>query len=231
MWHIGRCGSTVVGDLLRQDGRIIWGSEILEPYSKKVEAKNLQRIAWKCAKRRIKYEQLVAGRRIFGFEMKIWHLKRLGVNPQTALNFLKQNKYEKHILLERRNYLRVIVSGFVGAATSKWHSKIGEKSVSAKIHLNMKDVNEHLQIFTQFYDEMKKLLPETCLLLTYEEDILHDPIIAYRKVANYLGLLPRSVVVKFQKTNPEDLHKIVFNFREVAEYLKGTKYEWMLTAK
>ena len=36
MWHISRCGSTIVGDLLDQDSRIVWGSEILETYSKKV---------------------------------------------------------------------------------------------------------------------------------------------------------------------------------------------------
>ena len=117
MWHIGRCGSTVVGDLLNQDGRIVWSSEILEPYSREVETRNLQREAWKGAKRRIRYKQLTAGARIFGFEMKLWHLKRIGVEAKTALNFLKQNKYDKHILLERKNYLRAIVSSFVGLST------------------------------------------------------------------------------------------------------------------
>ena len=61
MWHIGRCGSTVVGNLWDQDSCIVWGSEILEAYSKKVEARNLQHAAWKGSKRRIRYKQLTAG--------------------------------------------------------------------------------------------------------------------------------------------------------------------------
>jgi len=230
MWHVGRCGSTVVGDLLNQDGRIVWGSEILEPYSREVETRNLQPKAWKGAKRRIRYKQLMAGARIFGIEMKVWHLKRIGVEANTVLNFLKRNKYDKHILLERKNYLRVIVSGYAGLSSSKWHSKIGENPVSAEIRLDLKVVNNHLRLFGQFFDEMKRILPENHLVITYEDDILHDPLLAYRKIANYLGLTPRAVAVKYQKTNPGDLHKIVDNFEEVRECLKGTKHEWMLTA-
>ena len=229
MWHSGRCGSSVLGDLLRQDGRIVWGKEILERYSKKVEARNLQGAAWQGAKRRIRYNQLIAGARIFGFEMKIWHLKRMGVEPKTAWGFLKQQKYDKQIILERKNYLRVIVSGFVGQATSKLHCKTGESPVSAKIRLHLRSLRNGLRIFTKFYDEMKRLLPESSLLITYEDDILPDPVVAYGKVVNYLGLTPRHVVVNYQRTNQGNLQEIVVNLDEVREYLKGTQYEWMVT--
>jgi hypothetical protein len=231
IWHIGRCGSTVVGDLLDQDSRIVWGSEILETYSKKVEARNLQHAAWKGAKRRIRYKQLTAGSKIFGCEMKVWHLRRIGVEPKTVLNFLKQQNFDKHIILERKNYLRAEVSGHVGLAISKMHLKIGEPPISAKIHLPMKDVYEHMRLFEHFIDEMKSLLPDSCLKITYEDDILPDPLIAYRKIVNYIGLRPRKVAIKYQRTNPKKLKEIVLNLEEVTKSLKGTKYEWMLTAE
>ena len=148
-----------MGNLLNQDGRIVWGSEILESYSREVESRNLQGKAWEGAKRRIRYKQLTAGAKIFGFEMKVWHLKRIGLEAETLLNFLKQNKFDKHILLERKNYLRTTVSGFVGLSSSKWHRKIGENPVSAKIHLDLKDLIDCLSLFKQFCDEMKRILP------------------------------------------------------------------------
>lgn len=231
MWHIGRCGSTVVGNLLNQDSRIVWDSEILEIYSKKVEARNFQHAAWKSAKRRIRYKQLTAGSKIFGFEMKVWHLKRIGVEPKTVLNFLKRQNFDKHIILERKNYLRAEVSGSVGLAIKKMHLKIGEPPVSVKIHLNMKDVYENMGLFDHFIGEMKRLLPENSLNITYEDDILPDPLIAYKKIVNYIGLRPRKVEVKYQRMNPKKLKEIVLNLEEVTQSLKGTKYEWMLTAE
>ena len=231
MWHIGRCGSTVVGNLLKQDARIVWGDEILEPYSNRVNKKDLQPSAWEGAKRLIRNRTMTAGSKIFGFEMKIWHLKRIGVETGTALEFLKQQKYDKHILLERKNYLRVIVSGIIGMTTSKWHSKIGEKPISAKVRLDTKEVHELLQFFSAFCDEMKSVLPENHLLLTYEDDILPSPLNAYRKVVNYFELTPREVSVRYQRTNPRDLCEMVLNFEEVRESLKGTEYEWMLHAQ
>lgn len=231
MWHIGRCGSTVVGNLLDQDSRIVWGSEILETYSKKIEATNIRHAAWKGARRRIRYKQLTAGSKIFGFEMKVWHLKRIGVEPKTVVNFLKHQNFDKHIILERKNYLRAEVSGTVGLAISKMHLKIGEPPISVKIHLNMKDVCEHMRLFGHFIDEMKRLLPESCLKITYEDDILPDPLIAYRKIVNYIGLRPKKVMVKYQRTNPKRLEEIVLNLEEVKKSLKGTEYEWMLMAQ
>jgi hypothetical protein len=94
----------------------------------------------------------------------------------------------------------------------------------------MKVVNDLLRFFDQFCDEMKRILPQNHLVITYEDDINHDPLVAYKKIANYLGLKPRAAVVKYQRTNPGDLDKIVLNFEEIRQCLKGTKHEWMLTA-
>ena len=109
--------------------------------------------------------------------------------------------------------------------------KIGEPPVSAKIHLNIKDVYEHMRLFDHFIDEMKGLLPESYMKITYEDDILPDPIIAYRKIVNYIGLKPRKIGVKYQRTKPKKLKDIGLNLEDVNKSLKGTKFELMLTTE
>ena len=218
-----------MGDLFRQDGRIVWGGEVLESYSKQVEARNLQSAPWNEVKRRIRYNQLAAGSKIFGFEMKVWHLKRMGVEPAKMLDFLEGQRYEKHIILERKNYLRIIVSGAVARETSTFHRRLDENPISKKIHIGLEEVRFLLQTYDQYYKELKKLLSDEFLLITYEDDILPDPVIAYKKILSSLKLTPKNVTVRYQRTNPEALDKIVINIDEIYQCLKGTRYEWMPT--
>jgi hypothetical protein len=229
LWHAGRCGSTVLGDLFMQDGRIVWGGEILESYSKQIEAGNLQSAPWSEVKRRIRKNQRAAGSKIFGFEMKVWHLIRMGFEPAKMLEFLKEQRYEKHIILERKNYLRIIVSSAVAIATSKFHCRLEENPIPQRIHISLEEVRFLLQIYDQYYKELKKLLSDEFLLITYEDDILPDPVIAYKKIVSSLELTPKNVTVRYQRTNPKALEKIVINIDEIRQHLKGTRYEWMPT--
>lgn len=229
LWHAGRCGSTVLADLLGQDGRFSWGGEILERYSKEVEAGNRQSKAWNGTKRRIRAKQLAGGAKIFGFEIKVWHLRRMEIETSRMLDFLRKQGYEKHIILERKNFLRIFVSGVVGRATSKLHYKMGEKRVFKKIYIDPEEVRHTLPIFESYYQEIKTLLPKDSLIISYEDDILPDPIIAYKKIIQCLNLTPRNVAVKYKRTNPELLEKIITNIDEIHQDLSGTRYEWMLT--
>ena len=217
-----------MGDLFRQDERIVWGGEVLESYSKQIEEGKLQSAEWNEVKRRIRKNQMAAGSRIFGFEMKVWHLRRMGIEPVEMLEFLKGQRYEKHIILERQNYLRIIVSGAVARETSKFHYGLDEKPISKKIHINLEEVRFLLQVYDQYYKELKKLLSDGSLLITYEDDILPDPVIAYKKIVNSLNLPPKNVDVRYQRTNPKALKEIVINIDEIHQHLKGTQYEWML---
>ena len=66
------------------------------------------------------------------------------------------------------------------------------------------------------------------MFLSYEDDILPDPKIAYEKVCGFLDLEVRNPKVNLRRTNPFDIHEIVENYAELEKTLKNTKYEWML---
>ena len=68
--------------------------------------------------------------------------------------------------------------------------------------------------------------------LTYEADIGLDPIVAYRKVCEFHSLRPfDDVKVSYSKTTPFELGRMIENFDELANYLQGSGYEWMLEEK
>ncbi len=102
MWHIGRCGSTVIADLIQQDGRIDWGGEILEDFSKNPPPKAIKSSDIpKEVYRKIKKRQRIAGYRPFGFEMKLWHYERLKLEFEEVFEILQQLGFNKNIVLER----------------------------------------------------------------------------------------------------------------------------------
>lgn len=227
LWHGGRSGSTVLGDLLGQHQRVYWAGEVLENYTKKVEQSSTAAAGWQRAGRLIRYGKLVAGARIYGCEMKIWHMKRLGVGAKTVLSFLRNAGFTRHILLERQNYLRIIASGHARVKTGRAHIKTNEARHEAAFGLDPDRIEALIRIYEQFFDEMRDLLRPGYIHLQYEDDIQADPLIAYRKTVDYLGLEPAPVTVRLQRTNPDPLERIVTNYDEIRARLAGTRYEWM----
>jgi hypothetical protein len=75
------------------------------------------------------------------------------------------------------------------------------------------------------------LADKDVLQLTYEDDILKDPRIAYRRVCGYLGLEPCPAFVRHARSNPFRLDEIIENYDEVKQALSGTEFEWMLEDK
>jgi hypothetical protein len=229
MWHAGRCGSTVIGDMLNQHNKIFWGSEVLEQYSRHVETGTVSKEqAWHGAKRLLNRRQMEAGARIFGIEMKYWHLARLNIEPEEMLEYLEEHNYIKHIILERSNYLRICVSGRVARSTSQLHRKNDAPHISAQVELNTRVIEKTMRAYSKFFNKMKQLLDDY-LLITYEDHIVNDPKIAYQKIIEFLGLKAGHVNINFARTNPAGLRDIVSNIAEVQDYFKDTEFEWMVT--
>jgi hypothetical protein len=230
LWHSGRCGSTVLGDLLEQHPRIYWAGEVLEKYSKQVESDSDKAQAWAGGKKIIRREIMRGGAHYFGMEMKLWHMHRIGIDIQTVLDFLKSHKLQKNIVLERTNYLRVAVSGYVLQATRESHVSLGGKPKKPKqgVLVDLHDLINLMDYFAEFYNELKRLLPADSLWLSYEDDILPDPSIGYKKVINYCGLIPEATTVRLGRTNPQSLENIILNYNEVKNKLESTPYNWML---
>jgi hypothetical protein len=232
MWHTGRCGSTVLADLIKKDGRIDWGSEILEGVSinPPLQALNNDEIAKHLVYRIINKRQKIAATRPFGFEMKLWHYKRLNLEIPDVLNILDKIGFNKHIILERRNYLRVGVSAKVAKASGQTHLMQGQKIRPTKIEFNVSDdrLQKGIELHEKFYRDLKKILPSGFLYICYEDDIESNPYAGYTKVLEYLGYDPKPISTQFMKTNPKKLSEIIENYDEVNNYLAKTPYHWMI---
>ena len=75
-----------------------------------------------------------------------------------------------------------------------------------------------------------KLHPEVSWIeIVYEDQIEHDPRMAYRNVCNFLDLSALDVDLLHRKISPGRLADLIANFDEVRDYLSPTRFAWMLS--
>ena len=128
MLHNGRCGSTVVGNLLAQNPNIHWASELYEPMFAKWKEENQQEFAY-LAKEPIvenpmeilKNSMNEATKPYYGFVIKP---AQFFLVNSSATKFLNQSfllNFTYFILIRRKNSLRQIVSDKVARKKNIWH--------------------------------------------------------------------------------------------------------------
>jgi len=241
MFHTGRCGSTVLGDMLGQHPDFFWASEIFEDISIRYPwLKNGKDKARRCIERSM-YSQR---KMFYGFETKFLpelHLRSdcADMSLDKYVKMLKYLHFSHFIILHRKNYLRRAVSAAIGRKTNEWHSK-EQKNVPTRVKIDLENFPtgnrtrpflEHLQLLEESYSDIETLLENSNVLkLIYEEDILENPNIGCKKIADFLKIDTSSfdTEVRFKRTNPFRLEEMIINYAEVAALLTGTKYEWML---
>jgi len=236
MIHLGRSGSTVLGDLLRQHSQIKWGGEIyayiLNFYiNGKFVKKNLA--IWYL-------KNCVRGtlQKYYGFEFKFYHLRFLNEHLPEYLEKIKNLGVDKFILLERKNYLRVIVSYLLAQETHLWHSTEDVNSEPGTIILNpnliridyeQKALIQFLNEFRDNFKELEELLSDQNILqLNYEEHILEDPMKGYQIACDYLKIKPERSLLRHKRISKYKLSDIISNYEEIERYLMNTPYYWML---
>lgn len=242
MFHYGRCGSTVVTDLVGQHPDVFWDGEVFqEMFRGRLPEQRLTRHP----SRLLRLRRLRAGHRFYGFETKFHPAYHLGaavldMEPAELVERLERLGFENFIVLERRNYLRQQISEEVGRRRGRvWHQAAGSRPVLHPIVLDVDRVRFggwRLPLIASFeerdrlYEIQKDLLRGTRhLWMTYEQDVRDDPRIGYRRIVELLGLRPQDDVrILRSRTNPFPLRKILQNFDEVSAALRGTSYEWML---
>lgn len=241
MFHAGRCGSSVLANMLAQHPEIHWANEIFEnmqPGFYRMPASNR-------AETRIKATIHPPEKAFFGFETKYLpeqHLREELANhsPESYVSLLQRLGFEHYILLDRSNHLRRAVSTAIGIKTNQWSNK-GKQAPVTTVTLNPEKfvsygesmtLTKFFESLEHRYQEMKLALSKSSLLeLNYEEDILPDPTIGYKKTCAFIGTDARKdVEVRLRKQNTRPLSKLVENYDDIAAYLRGTRYEWMLTA-
>ena len=239
MFHTGRCGSTVLGNLLSQNPEICWAGEVFEDMQKQY-----RKFRWH-KKRPLKIlEMMMYSRkcRYFGFEtksMKEQHLRPewIDMNLIDYILALCELGFKHFIILKRKNYLRRALSATVGFRSGIWHQEKDETNNRIQINIdinNFKIGNTYKHLLQHFHDLDQHYLKLNCILqkkrllnLIYEYDIQDNPVAAYNKICDFLAIEPVPVEIRHKRTNPFKMSDVIQNLEEVKDELRNTKYEWM----
>ncbi|MPY87959.1 MAG: hypothetical protein GEU99_08565 [Luteitalea sp.] len=234
MFHTGRCGSQVLGDMLNQHPMIFWAGEIFQQHMKDKRKK-----APNFVERTIDASRCTKASGIYGFETK--HLPQLHfaewcINMALGdyVSLLRKLDFQKFIILHRENYLRRTISVEVLGKTKAPHSRSEVRAVT-KVSIDIDGSNGRIPLLDLFhsldehYGMLKDLVaPEEILFLRYEQDILEDPRKAYRKICQFLRIEDAHPTVDLKRTNPFAYEELIENLDEVRAALRNTKYRWML---
>jgi hypothetical protein len=185
------------------------------------------------------------GRRNFVFSvhfLRDQHLRPglVDLRLEAFLDAIAERQIERIALLERRNYLRVILSRYAGALREDWHLPAHGETTPQTFPIDPWGVEfarvrlpliAWLEEFERGYAEARPLVAaRRGLHLTYEEDVLPDPRIGYRKLCDALGVPAVAVEVPLRRSNPFPVRAMLENFHEVERELAGTRFAWMLDA-
>ena len=239
MLHFGRCGSTAVGNLLRQHKELVWDSEILQ-YRK-------QNLLPECIltadpRTLIRLRSLRAGNRNFGFELKplpFMHLSpvQLNMTQSDFFNYIQSLDLSHLIFVGRKHYLRQLLSLTIGVDKGVYEKPAGLHSHGYKVIIdcqqnafNKQPLRELFRIYDSTTEGIRQFASQGTvkfLELEYQRDIMRDPLIAYHEVCDFLEISRQGVVLRNGKVNTRDLPSSIINFDEVTAALEGTEFSWM----
>jgi hypothetical protein len=236
----GRCGSTVLSWMLHSHPRIFSHGEVFHRY---------QRIHGGRARRPdpLRYldrDRRRAGRRHFALSVHFLrgqHLDIVGMELEELLDALGALGIDRIALLERRNSLRVLISSYAGSRRGSWHVPAGGEAERQSFVLEPDAVEfagstrpllSWLEEFERAYDEARPIVAARGgIRLTYEEDVLPDPRIGYRKLCSALGEPALEVPVPLRRANPYSARDVVENHAALERELRGTRFAWMLESE
>jgi hypothetical protein len=234
MLHVGRCGSTVVAEMLGRHPSISWDGEVFEP-------KVRSRIGYEdVPPREFLLNRIAEAPEVHGFEIKYLpshHQRILGLDLRGILDLTDSVGVSHYVTLHRRNFLRRVVSGVIGRKRRRWHRSSEEPMPEAKVRVDPNAVPfGPRQPLLGVFEEMKQgeadlkaaLSDRATLHLTYEDDVAVDPFKAYTSVCDFIGVTPEDVRPGLGRTGTDRLESMVSNYDEVVALLSGTEYAWML---
>lgn len=245
-WHIGRCGSSVLGSLLAQHSQIAYSNEIYSRYMPRRRGNqslpSLQQV--------LDSSREGLDRPLHLFEIKHLADQNLGLYPTLSrldwLHFFIANGYRHHLVMRRRNGLRRIVSHLRAAQTGQYIvDTCREHLPSLKVEVSLQSIKhgfasrpllEWLEIYEHAHQEMISAIHDlrmedhsiALMELSYEDHIQDDPVKAYQLVCEFLSVPCQSVCVRYAAINTGSLQELISNFDAVCDCLQPTRFAWML---
>ena len=242
-WHIGRCGSSVLGSLLAQHSQLFYSNEI---YSYLMPRRRGNQVLPKID------QVLDASRAEVSAQWHLIEIKHLAdqnlglypkLQPSDWLELLMSRGYHHHLLMRRRNGLRRIVSHLRAARTGQYvrsASSAQQDSVAVEINIHSiqhgfarRPLLDWLALYEHGHSQMLGLLQAqhlSYLELTYEDHIEHGPKHGYHLVCDFLGIEAEDVTVDLCRINRGSLPELISNFDAVRDCLQPTRFAWMLDA-
>ncbi|WP_299681749.1 hypothetical protein [uncultured Roseobacter sp.] len=238
MLHVGRCGSTVLANLLAQNDQVHWDGKLprkaLQLYGEGV--RDIDHTRW------IAEQFAISGDRFYGFEFKILADQYPSIFGTSTADFLRACReigVTHYILLARRNTLRHVVSHYASKSRGNWHANTAEAVQKKVFSLDIDAIStgqapgrpllEYLAEVDAAHAEVRALLAgENFLELEYERDIdAAGAETAYARVCAFLGIPPGAVEIRNRKMNPFPLDNVLENYDAVERALAGTDFAWM----
>jgi hypothetical protein len=239
MLHVGRCGSTVLANLLDQNPAIYWDGK-LHRQARVLYGDDLAEMDHEAWTRR---QFMISGARYYGFEFKFLpdqYPAILGMTPQDFLDMSQRMGVTHYILLRRRNTLRHVVSNHASRNRGMWHSSSSDAVQRKAFEIDITRITSGSapgRPLLQYLQEVEDAHAKTwdhirdlnALQIDYETDIDENGAeFAYNKVCDFLDVVPSGVQIANKRLNPFPMSSTVRNFDEIAAVLRGTDFEWML---
>lgn len=251
IFHVGRSGSTVLTSLINQHPRIYCDGELFHGYygahHRRMEADGANtRFRWNTSSyfpsdpigfvaSRVPYGGL---RAFYGFEAKFFHLRFNNLTLPAFLDAVQRLGFRYFVVLERRNSLRKVVSSVVAHGKRQFHVQSGQRVNLSRVVLDVNRVEidsdskpllAYLEDYARNFEALRQLLAgHQMLWLTYEDDVLVNPLQAYNRCCDFFRLERGTPAVNLTRTNPFRLTEMLVNYDEVAAALAGTPFAWML---
>jgi hypothetical protein len=236
MFHHGRCGSSVLGDLLDQHSRIRWDGEVF----------NFKRSFWterasdadRADPLGVLRRRLAKARKpIYGFECKLYHARLIGIPLEELVPKLEAMGFTRFVVLDRRNTLRKVVSSLVASRRGTARLPAGAEPPRTRVRVPVDAVPIDatraplVELLRGYQDGLRRLATilagRPTLRLRYEDDLAADPLAGYRRVCSFLGVPAQTPEVRLGRTTPWPWREVVENPDEVAAALAGTEFAWM----
>lgn len=237
IWHIGRCGSTVLSSVLNQHPNINCLGEVFNPLMDTNELGKDVPDFDSFFSNLINHEPS----KIRILEVKFLESQHLSVYNMTLPNLINKFKeigYDRFIILERTNYLKRMVSHCVGQETKIYHLKKDETPKLHRINMDVESIKvgvatnpfiEWLRIFKNEYIQLRSyMVAANFIELQFEEDIQVDVKKAYDKVCAFLNIESSIINIPYTRTNPFHVKDMLININEVESVLSNTEFLWML---